>query len=109
MSVRKIEFTDANFEDVTREDLCVVCFGAANDHVSRQQYRIAEKAAGEIDDLVKVGSCLIDQCSALARRLRVVSIPAVLVFRNGREVERLIGFHHAFTLVKHPRRDAAAI
>lgn len=108
MSVQKIEFTDANFEDETREGLSVVCFGDPNDHVSRQQLIIVDKAAEEIDDEVKVGSCVIVQCSSLAQRFRIKSIPTVLVFKDGQEVERLVGFRHEFTLVKHLRKDVAA-
>lgn len=108
MSVQKIEFTDANFEDETREGLCVLCFGDSNDHDCRKQLSMANEAAAEIGEDVKVGSCLIAQCSSLAQRFRVTSIPAILVFRDGREIERLFGFRHEFTLKKHLRKDATA-
>lgn len=108
MGIQKIEFTDANFEDQIREGLCVVCFGDPNDHVSQQQINLVDKAAEEIGDNVKVGSCVIEHCSSLARRLRVTSIPTILVFRDGMEMERIVGFRHEFTLVKHLRKDVAA-
>lgn len=106
MSVKKIKFTDANLEDEIRRGLSVVCFGDPNQLDTRRQLRLLEEAAGKIDEDVKVGSCVIDHCSGLAQRFHVTSIPSTLVFRDGQEVERLVGFRHEFTLAKHLRKDA---
>lgn len=107
MSVQKIEFNDGNFDAETRAGISVVCFMEPADRDCRRQEEIVEKAAGEIAASIKVGKCDIERCAALARRFCVTSIPTTIVFKDGAEVERLVGFRHEFTLVKHLRNDIA--
>ena len=105
MSVQKIEFTDANFGTETREGLSVVCFGDPRDIECKKQVEIIEKAAHEITGQVKIGKCDIDNCFALAERFQVTSIPTTIIFKSGKEVERLVGYRHEVTLVKHLKKD----
>jgi thioredoxin 1 len=106
MSVQKIEFTDVNFDAKTREGLSVVCFEEPSDYDCIRQANIVEKAASEIAATVKVGKCDVENCGALAQRFCVTSIPTTIVFKDGQEVERLVGFRHEITLVKHLNKDA---
>jgi thioredoxin 1 len=48
---------------------------------------IAEEYAGK----VKVGKVNVDEQSALARRFRIMSIPALVFFRNGEVYQTLVG------------------
>jgi thioredoxin 1 len=106
MSVQKTEFSDANFDAETREGLSVVCFEEPSDNNCRKQVEIVEKAANEIAMPIKVGKCDVENCFALAQRFRVTSIPTTMVFKDGKEVERLVGYRHEFTLVKHLKEDS---
>ncbi|WP_168433176.1 thioredoxin family protein [Pontiella sulfatireligans] len=105
MSVQRTEFTDINFDAEISEGLSVVCFEEPLDHDCRKQAEIIEKAANEIEAQIKVGKCDVENCFALAQRFRVISIPTTIVFKDGKEVERLAGFRHEFTLVKHLKED----
>jgi thioredoxin 2 len=50
-----------------------------------------EQLASELTGRVKVGKLNIDENPATASRFGVRSIPTMLVFKNGREVDRLVG------------------
>jgi thioredoxin 1 len=107
MSVQKIQFADSNFDDATGRGLCVVCFEEPNDHDCRRQVRVIEKAAGKIAADITFGACDIEQCSKLAQRFRITSIPTTIIFKDGQELERLVGFRHERTFVRHFHADAA--
>lgn len=105
MSVQKIEFNDANFDVETRAGLSVVCFEEPTDHDCRRQAAIVERAASAIAGQVKIGKCDVENCFVLAQRFRVTSIPTTIVFKDGKEVERLVGFRREITLFKHLKED----
>ena len=50
-----------------------------------------EQLASELDGRVAVGKLNIDQNPATAARFGVQSIPTLLLFKDGTEVDRLIG------------------
>jgi len=109
MSVQKVEFTDANFTAETREGLSVVCFGDPRDAECVKEHALVEKAAEAIAGQIKLGSCDTENCSALAERFQVTTIPTLLIVKDGKEVERLTGFRHEKALIKHLRKHAAVI
>ena len=51
---------------------------------------IVEEAAGE-QDVTKVGKINVDEEPELARRYRILSIPTLLLFRDGEVVRREVG------------------
>ncbi|MDF7801184.1 thioredoxin family protein [Pontiellaceae bacterium B1224] len=105
MSMQKFEFTDANFDAETSKGLSVVCFEEPSDFDCQRQAKVVEKAAAEITENISVGKCDIERCTKLAERFRITSIPTTLVFFDGKEVERLVGYRHEMTLVKHLKKD----
>ena len=52
---------------------------------------VIDELAGEVGDTVLVGKVNIDEEQALAAKYRVMTIPTVIVFKDGKEVERLVG------------------
>lgn len=50
---------------------------------------IAEEYAGKIS----VGKVNVDNEGALAAEFAIVSIPTVILFKNGKEVKKLVGVH----------------
>ena len=52
---------------------------------------VIEELAGQTGDKASVCKVNVDDDPELARRFRVVSIPCVIVFRNGEEAERIVG------------------
>ena len=56
---------------------------------------LVDQLAGEYDGKVLVGKVNVDEEPELARRFGVMSIPTVVVLKNGQEVERLVGVRPA--------------
>lgn len=54
---------------------------------------VVDELAGEWAGRVRVGKLNIDENPATAARFGVNSIPTLLVFNGGREVDRLVGAH----------------
>jgi thioredoxin 1 len=53
---------------------------------------IVAELAGEYGDQVKVGKLNVDENQAVAAKYGVMSIPTLLVFKNGQPAERIVGF-----------------
>lgn len=53
---------------------------------------IVEEIAHELDGRLKVVKLDVDQNQETAMQYGVQSIPTLLIFKNGKEVERLIGY-----------------
>ena len=56
---------------------------------------LVDQLAGDYDGKVLVGKVNVDEEPELARRFGVMSIPTVVVLKNGQEVERLVGVRPA--------------
>jgi thioredoxin-like negative regulator of GroEL len=50
-----------------------------------------EELAAELAGRVRVGKLNVDENPAISARFRVQSIPSLLMFRNGQEVDRMVG------------------
>ena len=54
---------------------------------------IIEELAQEYDGKIKVCKVNVDEESALASQNAIVSIPTVILFANGKPVEKMVGAH----------------
>jgi thioredoxin 1 len=57
----------------------------------RQMALMIEQLAQEVAGMAKVGKVNVDENPRLAAALRIDALPTILVFRNGRMAERLVG------------------
>jgi thioredoxin 1 len=87
------EFTDANFQsDVLGSDRPVlVDFWAAWCGPCRAVGPTIEELASQYDGKVAVGKLNIDENPQAPTEFSIHSIPAVLLFKDGKDVETLIG------------------
>lgn len=60
---------------------------------------IVEELANDYAGKVKVGKLNVDENTAVAAKYGVMSIPTILVFKNGQPVERIVGFQPKKELV----------
>lgn len=88
-----VVITDANFAEVIeRSDIPVLIdLWAAWCGPCRMIAPTIEALAKEMSGRVLVGKLDVDANPATAARFRVQSIPTLLILKNGREVDRLIG------------------
>jgi thioredoxin 1 len=92
-----LTFDDANFQsEVLDSDRPVlVDFWAPWCPPCRALAPTIEAVARKYGDAAKVGKLDVDANPGSAAAYRVTSIPAVLVFRQGREVDRIVGLRPA--------------
>lgn len=53
---------------------------------------VMEELATELDGKIKVVKINVDENSALAAQYKVMSIPTILLMKNGQTVQQMIGF-----------------
>lgn len=92
-SPHPITVTDANFaEEVERSPLPVLLdMWAEWCGPCRTIAPIIEQLAGELAGRMRVGKMNIDENPTIPSRFGVRSIPTLLVLKEGREVDRLVG------------------
>lgn len=89
-----IDLTPDNFDQIVlNSDLPVlVDFFAAWCGPCKAAAPIVDELADDYTDQLAVGKVDIDQHPELARGHDVTSIPTVILFRDGEEVDRIMGF-----------------
>ncbi len=103
----EITFTDSNF---TTEALgetskpVLVDFWAAWCGPCKVQGPIVEEIAKEIGDKAKVGKLEVDENPATAQEFGVMSIPTLVIFKDGKPVWRVAGLQHKETILEELRK-----
>jgi len=106
MSTQPFHITDSNFEDTIRKNNVVfVDFWANWCGPCRALAPTIEELAKEFNGKILVGKLDVDENPVTAERFQVFSIPTMILFKNGKETERLVGLcpknRIADTLNKH--------
>jgi thioredoxin 1 len=93
MSQNIITLTDATFDEVVNGNgtPVVVDFWAEWCGPCRMIAPILEEIASEQDGKVAIGKLNVDENPATAQRFGVMSIPTLLVFRDGELDKRIVG------------------
>lgn len=87
-----IDLTKENFQaEITKADKPVlVDFWAVWCGPCQMMAPILHELEAEMPD-VQIGKVNVDEQIDLARQFRVVSIPTLIIFKNGQEVQRMVG------------------
>ena len=87
-----IDLTKENFQaEITKYDKPVlVDFWAVWCGPCQMMAPILHELETEMPD-VQIGKVNVDEQMDLARQFRVVSIPTLIIFKNGQEVQRMVG------------------
>lgn len=85
------DLTSENFDKFIKEDKIVIDFWAPWCGPCKMMGPVFEEAAGEMKDKVKFGKVNVDDEGELAQRFQVMSIPTLIVFRDGEQIDRISG------------------
>lgn len=88
-----LQFTDANFQkEVIESDVPVlVDFYADWCGPCKMMSPIISELADEYQGKVKIGKLNVDESSGSAGHYRVMSIPTMIIFKDGAAVETMVG------------------
>ena len=98
MSAGILELTESNFAAETRSGLVLVDFWAPWCGPCRMQTPILEQLVGKVPG-AKIAKLNVDDAGAIAAKFNVMSIPTLLVLKDGRIAQQFVGVQQAATLV----------
>lgn len=92
MSIEPFQVTDANFEETIKNNkIVLVDFWANWCGHCKPLAPIIEEIAKDYSSRALIGKLDVDKNPLTAEKLQVFSMPTMVVFKDGQEVERLIG------------------
>nr|WP_225425678.1 thioredoxin [Lactiplantibacillus plajomi] len=89
--------------------LTVVDFWADWCGPCKMQTPVLEALDEAYDGQIKFASLDVDQYQAVAERFEIMSIPALVIFKNGQPAEKVVGFHPQAALKKYLNQKLAEV
>ncbi|MEM3442501.1 MAG: thioredoxin [Candidatus Bathyarchaeia archaeon] len=103
-----VHVTDSNFDDIiTKKALALIDFWAPWCGPCRALAPTVEELCKEYSGKILIGKLNVDENPQAAERFQIFSIPTLVLIKNGKEVERIVGLvpknHIQAVLNKHLR------
>lgn len=85
------ELSSNNFKEFISKGTAIVDFWAPWCGPCKMMAPIFEEISKELKDKIKFGKVNVDDEPELAQEFDVMSIPTLIIFKNGEQLDRLIG------------------
>ena len=86
-----LTLTDKNFQFQTKNRLVLVDFWASWCAPCRMMAPVLNDVASELTGSSHIGKVNIEQFQSLAQKFQVRNIPTMILFKNGKEINRYVG------------------
>jgi len=93
------ELTEETFASTIESGVTLVDFWAPWCGPCQVQGPILEQVAAQAPEGAKVAKLNVDDVGSVAAQYGVMSIPTLIIFKDGQEVERLVGVQQADSLI----------
>lgn len=95
-----IKIDDENFTNTVADGVTLVDFYADWCGPCRMLSPILEALASDMDGKVKVAKLDVDHSPKVTTTFQITSVPTMIVFKNGKEADRIVGLKDLETLKK---------
>lgn len=87
--------TEKNFEEKTKSGLVLIDFFATWCGPCRMMSPILEEVGENLDGKVSIFKVDVDDDEKLARKFGILSIPTLIIFKDGKQVDKKVGYIQA--------------
>jgi thioredoxin 1 len=95
-----LTLTETNFQHQTKNKVILVDFWASWCAPCRMMAPVLNDVAADLTGNSQVGKVNIEQYQNLAQKFRVKSIPTLILFKNGTEINRFVGIKNKEFLIR---------
>lgn len=92
MSANVLKITSENFASTIASGVTLVDFWADWCGPCKMLAPVLDAVAGDLSGKAKVGKINVDEQEALARQFSIMSIPTLIIFKDGKLMEKVSGF-----------------
>lgn len=89
------ELNNENFEEETKSGVTLVDFFAEWCGPCRTMTPVLDEVEKELKGRATIAKLDIDHSSAIAAKFQVTSVPTLILFNDGKEVDRMVGVRDA--------------
>ena len=95
-----VMLNEANFDKGIKSGLVLVDFYADWCRPCKMMQPVLEEVANEYQKKIVISKVNTDQNKTLSQKYQISGIPAMIVFKDGKEIARIIGYHDKASLVQ---------